>query len=109
MNEFTTGSMKLLSLSMGNLMGNMEGGGHLPETLRERCRRKFRRRAPLALGACRGTCGVVHRVFLEGSRRGASLSVGALLGEFLLGIRKDMERRAEGMDITPWGSINREF
>jgi len=46
---------------------------------------------------------------LEGSRRGASLSVGALLGEFLLGIRKDMGRMAEGMDITPWGHINLEL
>jgi len=52
MNELTIGSGDEASLSVGTLMGNMEGGGgHLPGTLRERCRRKFRRRAPLALGA----------------------------------------------------------
>ena len=49
-----------------------------------------------------------------GSRNGASLSAGALLGEpgggaALLGIRKDMERRAQRTGLTfcggsPWGA-----
>ena len=34
MNELTIGSGDEASLSMGTLMGNMEGGGHLPGTLR---------------------------------------------------------------------------
>ena len=43
--------------------------------------------------------------YLEGSRKGASLSVGALLrepggGAPFMGIWKDMGKRAEGTDIT---------
>ena len=37
---------------------------------------------------------------MEGSRKGASLSVGALLGEPFLGIWKDTGRRAQGTGIT---------
>jgi len=40
---------------------------------------------------------------------GASLSVGALLGEPFLGIRKDMGRRAQGMDITLCEDLTGEF
>jgi len=76
--------------------------------LRER-RRKFWRRASLASRARWGTCGVVDRVFLEGSRWGASLSVGALLGEPLSGDLEGCGRRARGTDITSWVSINREL
>jgi len=90
-------------------MEDMEGGGdHLPRTLRERCR-KFYRRASLASGAHWGTCGVVDRVFLEGSRREASLSVGALLGKLLSGELEGCGRRAQGTDITSWVSINWEL
>jgi len=44
----------------------------------------------------------------EGSRKGASLPAGALLmelgvGASLLGIRRDMERRAQGVGITLCG------
>jgi len=44
-------------------------------------------------------------------RRGnISLSLWELCsGSSFLGIRKDMGRRAQGMDITPWGSIDREL
>jgi hypothetical protein len=35
MNELTNGSGDEASLFMGTLMGNMEGGDHLPGTLRE--------------------------------------------------------------------------
>jgi len=48
--------------------------------------------------------------YLKGSVKGASLSVGDLLGGgFFLGIWKHMGRRAQGTDITPWGSIHREL
>jgi len=57
MNEFTIGPEDEASLSMGTLMGGMEGG-HLLGTLRERCR-KFWRQASLASGSHWGTCGVV--------------------------------------------------
>jgi len=64
MNKLTTGPGDEVSLSMGTLMGNMEvGGGHLPGTLRERCRRKFWRQVPLTSGACWGICGVIDSVF----------------------------------------------
>ena len=56
MNELTIGPGDEASLSMGALMGDMEGD-HSPGTLRERCR-KFWRRASLATGAHWGTCGV---------------------------------------------------
>jgi len=54
---------------------------------------------------------------LEGSRKGASLSlsVGALLGEPrrggapFLGIQKDMGRRVQGTDITLCGDSTGEF
>jgi len=36
MNELTIGSGDEASLSMVTLMGNMEGGGHLPGSLREK-------------------------------------------------------------------------
>ena len=36
---------------------------------------------------------------IEGSRRGASLFAESLLGELLLGIWKDMERRTQWTDI----------
>jgi hypothetical protein len=48
---------------------------------------------------------------LEGSGKGASLFVGALLGGFFLGIWKDMGRKAQGTGITlhggPAGDFNR--
>jgi len=62
MNELTIGFGDEASLSMGDMEGS-----HLLGALRERCRRKFWRWAPLTSGA--------H----------------------------------QGMDITPWGSINQEL
>jgi len=56
MNELTIGSGDDASLSIGTLMGNVEGA-HLRGTLRERCRRKLWKRALLAAGACWGVCG----------------------------------------------------
>jgi len=44
-----------------------------------------------------------------GSGYGASHSVGALLGELLSGDSEGYERRAQGKDIAPWGSINQEL
>jgi len=41
MNELTNGSGDEASLSIGTLMGNVEGGADLPGTLMERYRRKF--------------------------------------------------------------------
>jgi len=59
MNESTIGPRDGASLSMGTLMVDMEGGGdNSPGTVRERCR-KFWRRASLASAARWGTCGVV--------------------------------------------------
>jgi len=59
MNELTIDPGDEASLSMGTLVADMEeGGDHLPGTLRERCR-KFWRRVSLALRAHWGTCGVV--------------------------------------------------
>jgi len=59
MNELTIGPGDEAFLTLGTLMGDMEGrGGHLPGTFRERCR-KFWRWASLASGAHWGTCGVV--------------------------------------------------
>jgi len=57
MNELTIGPGDEASLYMRALIGDMEGGGDLAGTLRERCR-KFWRRASLATGAHWGTCGV---------------------------------------------------
>ena len=63
MNELTIAPGDEASFSMGTLMGDMEReGAHLPGTLRERCR-KFWRRASLASGARWGTCGVVDIIF----------------------------------------------
>ena len=45
-------------LLIGDPDGEHGGGGHLPGTLRERCRKKFWRRAPLTSGARWGVCGV---------------------------------------------------
>jgi hypothetical protein len=42
---------------------------------------------------------------LEGSRNGASLFAGALLGGSFLGIWKDMGRKAQGTGITPWRGL----
>jgi len=95
MNELTIGPGDEASLSMGTLMGDMEERDHLPGTLRERCK-KFWRQVSLALGARWGICGVVDRVFLEGSRWGASLSMGALLRELLSGDLEGYGRRARG-------------
>jgi len=39
MNESTIGSGDEASLSIGTLLGNVEGEAHLPGTLRERCTR----------------------------------------------------------------------
>ena len=64
------------------------GGAHLPGTLRERRRRKFWRRAPLAAGARWGTCGVRWLSILRDSWRapeGEHLSLWELLGELLSG------------------------
>jgi len=108
MNELTIGPGDEASLSMVSLMGDMQRGDHLLGTLKERCR-KFWRRVSLASGAHWGTCGVVDRVFLEGSRWGASLSVGTLLGELLSGDLEGCGRRALGTDITSWVSINQEL
>jgi len=58
MNELTIGFGDEDSISMGTLMGDMEGS-HLPGALRERCRRNFSRWVPLTSGACWGICGVV--------------------------------------------------
>jgi len=59
MNELTIGPGDEASLSIGTLMGDMEGGGcHLSGTLRERCK-KFWRRVSLVSGAHWGTCGVI--------------------------------------------------
>ena len=55
MNELTIGAGDEASLSMGTLMGDMEGGD-LPGNLRERCS-KFWRGASLASGARWETCG----------------------------------------------------
>ena len=38
---------------------------------------------------------------MEGSEKGASLLVGALVGQLFVGIRKDWERRAQRTDTTP--------
>ena len=62
----------------------------------------------LSIGASWGTWGVHLMGILivkEGSGNGVSLSAGALLGEPgggtpLLGIQKDMGRRAQGTDIS---------
>jgi len=80
MNELTIGPGDEASLSMGD----MEGGGYLPGTLRETCR-NFWRQASLASGVRWVTWGFVDSLFLEGSRLGASRSVGALLRELLPG------------------------
>jgi hypothetical protein len=37
---------------------------------------------------------------MEGSRKGASFYIGALLGGSILGIQKDTGRRAQGMDMS---------
>jgi len=46
---------------------------------------------------------------LEGSRNGAYLFAGALLGGSFLGTQKDMGRRAQGMDIILCGGLAGEF
>jgi len=58
MNELTIVSGDEASPSIGTLIGILEGGSHLLGTLRERCRRKLWRQAPLAAGVRWGTCGV---------------------------------------------------
>jgi len=71
--------------------------------LTQRCRRKFWRQAPLASEARWEICGVVDLVFLVGSGKEASLSVGALLGELLSGDLEGYGEESSGDGHHPMG------